>query len=59
MTKVKVDKNIFYSEITFKPNVCIICIKLYMCKWHEFETIFTSNDVMNIQDGIRNGFGYR
>ena len=26
---------------------------------HEFETIFTSNDVMNIQDRIGKGFGSR
>ena len=25
----------------------------------DFETIFTSNDVMNIQDGIGKGFGSR
>ena len=47
MTKVKVNKNSFY---TF--NVNILGITVSMWKQHDFETIFSSNDVMNIQDGI-------
>ena len=31
----------------------------YLYSKHEFETIFTSNDVINIQYGIGKGFGYR
>ena len=30
-----------------------------MCKQHDFETILTSNDVMNIQDTNGKGLGYR
>ena len=30
-----------------------------MFKKHEFETIITSNDVINIQDGIGKGIGFR
>ena len=30
-----------------------------MWKLNDFETIFTSNDVMGIQDAIGNVFGYR
>ena len=36
----------------------LICLVLqYLCEKHNFESIFTSNDVMNIQDGIGEGFG--
>ena len=31
----------------------------YPCEKHELETIFTCNDVINIQDGISKGFGSR
>ena len=59
MTKLQVNKNIFFVELSSKPNVDIIVITLYMCKIYDFETIFISNDVMNIQDGVRKGSGSR
>ena len=48
MTKVQVNNNIFYYELSSKHNVYILGIKLYMLKWNNFETIFTYNDVLNI-----------
>ena len=39
-------------------RVNIIYITLSIWKRHNFETIFTSNDVLNIQDSIGNLFGY-
>ena len=58
-TKLQVNKNIFNFELSIKPNVDIYGIVVSMWEKHEFETIFTSNDVMNIQDGIDKGFGSR
>ena len=54
--KVQV-KNVFYLELSGKPNVKILGIKVYMCKWHNLETILTFNDVINIQNYIENWFG--
>ena len=59
MTKVQVDKNIFYFELSSKPNVHIIGTTVSMWKPHNFETMFSSNDVMNIQDAIGKVFGSR
>ena len=59
LTKVQVIKNIFYFELSIKPNVDILGIKVSMLKHYDFETIFTSNDVMKILDAIGKGFGYR
>ena len=58
-TKVKVNNNIFYFELSIKPNAKIIVITVSMCKRHNFETIFISNDVMNIKYAIGKGFGYQ
>ena len=52
-------KNLFCFELSSKPNVDIDGITVSMWGKHEFETIFTSNDVMNIQGGIGKRFGYR
>ena len=49
----------FYFELITKPNVEIIGITVYMWKRYDFEIIYTSNDVMNIQDAIGKVFGYR
>ena len=59
MTKVQAKKNIFYFELSSKQNVDIEGITVSMQKKHQFETIFTSNDVMNIQYGIGKVFGSR
>ena len=59
MTKVQVKNDIFYYELSRKSNVYIIGITLSMWKQHNFETIFTSNDVLNIQDEIEKGFWYQ
>ena len=58
MTKVQVKNNIFYYEVSSKSNYYIIVITLYMWGKHNFETIFTFNDVINIQYAIGKGFGY-
>ena len=50
MKKVKVNTNIFYYELSSKPNVDIIDITLYLWEQRNFETIFTYNGDMNIQD---------
>ena len=57
MTKVKVKNNVFYYELSSKPNVDIIVITVYLWKQHNLETIFTSNNVMNIQYAIVKGYG--
>ena len=59
MKKVKVNKTIFHFELGFKPNVDIIGIIVSMWKRNDFETIFTSNNVMKIQYTIGKGFGYQ
>ena len=59
MTKVQVNKNIFYFELSSKPNVGILRITVSMWRKHELVAIFTSNDVMNIQDAIGKVFWYR
>ena len=58
MTKVQVNKNIFNFELISKPNIDIPGITVYMWKQHDSETIFTFNDVMNIQYSIGKVFGY-
>ena len=50
-------KNIFYFEIISKPNIVILGITVSMWEKHYFETIFTSNDIMNIQGVIGKVFG--
>ena len=47
----------FHFELSSKPDVDIVGIKVYMWVKHEFETIFTSNDVMNIKYVIGKGLG--
>ena len=59
MTKVQVKNNIFYYELSSKPNVDIIGITVYMYKRNNFEAIFTSNYFLNIQDSIGKGFGFQ
>ena len=58
MKKLQV-KNIFYFELSIKPNVDILGITVSMWKQYDFDTIFISNDVLNIQDGIGKVFGSR
>ena len=53
------EKNIFYFELSSKPNFDTVGIAVSMWEKHESETIFTYNDVINILYGIGNGFGYR
>ena len=55
MTKLQVEKGIFKFELTFKTNVDMIYITVSMWKRRDFETIFTSNDAMNIQNYIGKG----
>ena len=45
----------FYFELSIKPNFDIVGIAVFMWK-NDFETISTSNYVMNIQYGIGNIF---
>ena len=49
------NKNILCFDLSSKPNVDKIGITVSMWKQHDFETIFTSNDVMKIQDAIGMG----
>ena len=51
------ENNIFYYELGSKPNVDILGITVSMYKQHNFETIFTSNNIMNIQYAIGKVFG--
>ena len=55
MKTLQVNKHIFYFELSSKPNVYILGITVSMQEKHDFETIFTSNDVMKIQDAIGMG----
>ena len=57
MKKLQVKNDIFYDQLSSKPTVDKIGITLSMCKRHNFETIFTSNDVLNIKYAIVKGFG--
>ena len=59
MTKVQVNKNIFYFELGGKSNFDIVGIPVSMWGKHAFETIFTSKDVIDIQDVIVNVLGSR
>ena len=43
------NKNIFYFELSSKTIFYILDIAVSMWKHHDFETIFTSNDVMKVQ----------
>ena len=47
----------FYFELSSKTNVDIICIAVSMQKRHDFETVFTSDDVMNINITLENDLG--
>ena len=58
MIKVKVNRNIFYFELSSKSNVDVLFITVSMCNQHYFETIFTTDDVINVKDAIGRGFGY-
>ena len=57
MTKLQANNDILYYKLSRKPNFDMIGITVYMWKHHDFEIIFTSNYVMNIQDYIGKGFG--
>ena len=57
ITKLQVNNNIYYYEVSSKPNVDSIGITLSMREKLNLKTIFTSYDVMNIQDAIAKGFG--
>ena len=59
MTKLQVNNKILYYQLSIKPNVYTIGITLSMWIQHNFETIFTYNYVLNIQDAIRKIFGSR
>ena len=50
---------IFFFELSSKPYVGMMGLTVSMCKLHEFETIFTSNDVVNNQYSIGIIFGSR
>ena len=56
MTMIQV-KNIHYYELSGKPNVEIIGITVSMWKQNIFDTILTSNDLLNVQGAIRKVFG--
>ena len=56
MKKIKLKNNIYYYEVSIKPYVDTVGITVYMWKQHRFETILTSDDVLNIQDSIGKGF---
>ena len=51
MTKLQVSKNIFCFGLSSKPNVGVLGITVSIWK-HGFETIFASNDVINIHYSI-------
>ena len=55
MTKVQVRNNIYYYEVSIKPNVDIIVIVVSMWRQHKS----TSDDVLKIQYDIGKGFGSR
>ena len=57
MTKVHVNNIVLFLELSSEPNVDIIGIIVSMWKRHNFETIFSSNDAINIQDAAGKGFG--
>ena len=58
ITKLRVNNNINYYEVIGKTNVDIIGNTLSMWKHHNFETIFTSDYVLSIQNPTGKGFGY-
>ena len=58
MTKLQVNKHIFYFELSSKPHVDTIVIKVSIWRRNYFETIFTSDDLVNIQYAIGKVFGY-
>ena len=47
------------TEISGKTKFDIYGMKVSMWVKYEFETVFTSNDVMNFQGGIGKGFWSR
>ena len=57
ITTLQVNNNIYYYEVSSKPNVDSIGITLSMREKLNLKTIFTSYDVLNIQDAIAKGFG--
>ena len=59
MTELQVNNIFFCYELSSKHNVYIIGSTLYIWKQHIFETIFTFNDVLNIQYAIGKGLGYQ
>ena len=58
MTKLQVNKHIFYFELSSKPHVDTIVIKVSIWRRNYFETIFTSDDLVNIQYAIGKVFWY-
>ena len=59
ITKVNVINNSYYYEFVSKTNIYIIGITVHMWEKHNFENLFTCDDVLNIQYSIRKVFGYR
>ena len=59
MKNLQVKNNIYYYEVSSKPNVDIIGITVFTRKQNIFETVFTSYYVLYIQYSIGNWFGYR
>ena len=59
MIKVQINNNIFYCELTFKPNFDVLVITASISKQHDFENILTSNGFMNIQYAIEKIFGFK
>ena len=57
MTKLQVKNKNYYYEVNSKPNVDIIGITVFMWKQPNFETIFASEYVQNMQ--CSNGKGFR
>ena len=53
------NKDIFYFKPIIESIFDMLGITVSIWKKNDFESIFTSNDVMNIQYGIREGFGDR
>ena len=59
MKKSEVKNNTYHYEVSSKTIVDIIGITVFMWENHKFETIFTSDDVLNIQYAIGKLFGSR
>ena len=58
MTKVPLNNNIYYNKVSSKPNIDIIGIIVTLWENYNFETIFTSDDILNIQYAAGKIFGF-